>query len=69
VVNAIWPGIFFGVNEFAGALLVIIVLDVLVVATVVSFYRRNRVAGVLLVPYLAWLLHATALNGALLWLN
>lgn len=68
-VNAVWPGVFFGVNEFAWALLVIVVLDVLVLATVVSFLRDNRVAGVMLVPYLVWLLYATALNAALLWLN
>ncbi len=69
VLNAVWPGVFFGAEEFALALAVIVVLDVLVGATVLVFARRDRVAAALLVPYLLWLLYATALNAALLVLN
>ncbi|MFA9431353.1 TspO/MBR family protein [Egicoccus sp. AB-alg2] len=65
VVNAIWPGVFFGAGWFWPAVAVIAVLDVLVVATIAAFGRHRRLAAALLVPYLAWLLYATALNVAI----
>ena len=65
VVNAAWPGVFFGLSWFWPAVAVIAVLDVLVVATMIRFARHSRPAAVLLVPYLAWLLYATALNVAI----
>jgi translocator protein len=61
-VNAAWPGIFFGLNEFGIAIAVIVLLDVLVVATILRFRRHDRWAALLLVPYLVWILYATALN-------
>jgi translocator protein len=68
VVNAAWPGVFFGLGELGWALVVIVTLDVLVVATIVAFARLARFAAALLLPYLVWILFATALNTAL-WLG
>ncbi|MFA9444804.1 TspO/MBR family protein [Egicoccus sp. AB-alg6-2] len=65
VVNAVWPGVFFGLAWFWPAVAVIVVLDALVVATLVAFWRRSRLAALLLLPYLGWLLYATALNVAI----
>lgn len=65
VVNAVWPAVFFGAELFWPAVAVIVVIDVLVAATLVAFWRRHRLAGLLLAPYLAWLLYATALNVAI----
>jgi tryptophan-rich sensory protein len=48
---------------------VIAVLDVLVIATIVLFWRVRRLAGALLLPYLAWILFATLLNYEFLRLN
>ena len=64
VVNAIWPGVFFGVSLYWAAVPVIAVLDVVVLLTLVAFWRRSHLAALLLAPYLAWLLYATALNVA-----
>jgi translocator protein len=69
VVNAAWPGVFFGLSEFGWGIVVIVVLDVLVVATFVAFRRRDRWAALLLAPYLLWILYATALNVAVWRLN
>ncbi len=69
VVNAVWPGVFFGLEAFGPAVAVIAVLDVLVVLTIVAFWRIDRIAAWLLVPYLLWILYATALNAALWQLN
>jgi translocator protein len=68
-VNATWPGVFFGLEAFGYAVAVIVVLDLLVVATIVAFWRRDRWAALLLVPYLLWILYATALNVAVWQLN
>lgn len=64
-VNAVWPGVFFGLERFGPAVGVIVVLDVLVAATMVAFWRHDRLAAALLGPYLAWIGFATALNLAI----
>jgi translocator protein len=69
VVNAVWPAVFFGSMEFGWAVPVIVTLDALVVATIVAFRRHDRLGAWLLVPYLVWILYATALNVALWLLN
>jgi translocator protein len=68
-VNASWSGVFFGLEAFGWAIAVIVALDVLVVATIVAFRRWDGVAAAMLVPYLAWILFATALNVAIWSLN
>ena len=69
VLNAAWPGVFFGGDALWAAVAVILVLDVVVVATVATFSRVDRAAAALLLPYLAWLLYATALNVAIAAVN
>lgn len=67
--NAVWPGVFFGANALGPAILVIVALDAVVATTIGVFSRIDRLAAWLLVPYLAWLLYATALNIALWAMN
>ena len=40
-----------------------------VIATLVAFWRLDRIAGIMLVPYLCWISYATALNAAIVVLN
>jgi translocator protein len=60
--NLSWSPVFFGMRQITGGLIVIAVLDVLVVVTLVLFWRIRKLAGALLLPYLAWILFATVLN-------
>ena len=60
-VNLAWSPVFFGMHQVVPALVIIAVLFVLVVITAVLFGRIRTAAGVLLVPYLAWLAFAGAL--------
>ncbi|MGB0133840.1 TspO/MBR family protein [Dokdonella sp.] len=69
VVNAIWSPLFFGLHRIDLALLNIVVLDVLVVATIIRFFRHDRMAGWMMLPYLGWILFATTLNIAIWQLN
>lgn len=61
-VNLAWSPVFFLFHRIDAALVVIGVLDVLVILTIVLFWRVRRVAGLLLLPYLAWIAFATLLN-------
>lgn len=61
-VNALWSWFFFAWRLGGAAFADILVLDALVLATFVAFRRVDRVAGALLVPYMAWIAFATALN-------
>ncbi len=67
--NALWSYLFFGLQRPGVALIEIVVLLAAVVATTVAFRRRDRVAGRLFVPYLAWVAFATYLNAGFWWLN
>lgn len=68
-VNAAWSWLFFGRHDVALALADIIVLWLLILATLVLFWRVHRAAGLLLVPYLLWVSYASTLNYGILQLN
>lgn len=68
-VNLAWSPTFFAAHQITAALVVIAVLDLLVIATIVLFWRVRRLAAALLLPYLAWILFATVLNYEFLRLN
>lgn len=68
VANALWSWVFFAWRLGALALVEILVLWGLVAVTVVAFNRIQRVAALLLLPYLAWVSFAAALTLAL-WLR
>ncbi|MDE1182097.1 TspO/MBR family protein [Paraburkholderia sp.] len=69
LLNAAWTWLFFGKHLPASAFADILVLLLAIAITAVAFWRRDRVAGLLLVPYLAWVAFACALNYALWQLN
>lgn len=69
VLNAIWSPLFFELHRIDLALADIVALLVLLIATVVAFFRIDRIAGWLMVPYLAWVAFATVLTGAIFRLN
>lgn len=62
ILNFAWSPIFFGAHRIDLALIVILLTSALVTATIVSFGRIRPLAAALLLPYLAWLCLATALN-------
>ncbi|HET6710222.1 TspO/MBR family protein [Amycolatopsis sp.] len=67
--NLLWTPLFFEGRAAGLALADIVLLDVVVVVTIVLFGRRSKAAAALLVPYLGWILYATALNTAVIVLN
>ena len=67
--NALWSWLFFGWHQGALAFADIVLLWVLIVASVIAFWRISRLAGALLLPYLLWVTFATALNYSVWQLN
>lgn len=67
--NALWAPAFFGLRQPGWALGVMAVLIVLVGLTTAAFSRRDRLAALMLLPYLAWLGYAGYLNAGFWWLN
>jgi tryptophan-rich sensory protein len=69
VLNACWSFAFFGLKNPSLGLFVIIALLALILITAWQFYRVDRIAGYLFIPYILWVTFATYLNFALMRLN
>lgn len=67
--NALWSYLFFGLHNPMLAGLEIIVLWLMIYETYVQFSKMNKIAGYLLVPYIAWVSFAAILNASIWWLN
>jgi tryptophan-rich sensory protein len=67
--NLTWSIVFFGLRLIGPALVEIVVLLLAILATTVVFWQRDRAAGMLFIPYAAWVAFATVLNAALWRLN
>ena len=67
--NAAWTWLFFAWQQGGLAFWDILLLWVLIVATMIAFWRIRPVAGFLLVPYLLWVSFASVLNYAMWQLN
>jgi benzodiazapine receptor len=67
--NALWTWLFFAWRQGGLALAEVLLLWALIAATAAAFWRLQRTAALLLVPYLAWVGFAAALNFALWRLN
>lgn len=67
--NALWSWLFFAWRLGGPAFADILLLWVLILATLVAFWRVRPLAGALLVPYLLWVSFAAFLNYAVWQLN
>jgi translocator protein len=69
VLNLLWSCLFFGLRSPGLAFLDVILLWMAIVATMVTFWQRSTAAGILFVPYLAWVSFASVLNFVIWRLN
>jgi len=67
--NLAWSIIFFGMHNLLGAVLEILLLDALIIATIVTFRKIDQKAAWLLVPYICWSGFATILTATVWMLN
>jgi len=69
LVNLLWPVLFFVLKWRLFAFIWIVVLDILVIIMAVRFYKRHKTAGLLQLPYCAWVIFASYLNLSMYLLN
>jgi len=67
--NLLWSVAFFGFRSPNLGLVVIITLLIGIIITTFFFFRSSRAAGIMMLPYLAWTMYATALNIGIVLLN
>lgn len=67
--NCLWTPVFFGLKRMRAGLLVLGLLWLAVAMTLVAFWRVDGLAGLLFLPYLAWVTVAGALNWSVVRLN
>lgn len=69
VLNLLWSPLFFALARIDLALIEILVLWVFILLSIFSFYKVNRLAAWLLLPYFLWVSFASVLNATLVVLN
>ncbi len=69
ILNAAWSPLFFGLHRPDLGFFDIVLVWVSIIATIVLFFPIHVVSALLLVPYLAWVTFAAALNFAVWRLN
>ncbi len=62
LINLLWPILFFVLDWRLFSFIWILLLVILVFNMVIKFYKRNKLSGLLQVPYLLWTLFASYLN-------
>ena len=67
--NLAWSFLFFGLQRIDLALVEIVILLVAIIVNAIMFRRIDRLAGLMFVPYTAWVTYATILNASLWLLN
>lgn len=67
--NATWSIVFFGMRNIPLSLINIVILWILIIMVMVKFYKIDKKASLILLPYLAWVSFATILNYNIFLLN
>ena len=62
ILNMLWTPLFFTLNLRLAALVLLVMLLITVIVMACSFFKLDKVSGILMLPYIAWLLFAGYLN-------
>lgn len=68
-INALWSILFFTLKWRLFSFLWIILLVIIVIIMIINFYKKNKLSGLLQIPYLIWILFASYLNLSIYLLN
>lgn len=69
MLNYLWVFVFFGMQSWLGGFIVIILLDVMILYTILEFYKENKLSAYMMIPYLLWCVFASYLNFQIFLLN
>lgn len=67
--NFIWSFLFFKFQRVGIAFIEILLIWASILTMILTFYKLNKTAALLQIPYLLWVSFASILNGAIWWLN
>lgn len=67
--NFLWSIIFFRFNLYGIAFIELLILLVFIVLTTFEFYKIDKIAAYLMIPYIIWVSFAGILNGAIWLMN
>jgi benzodiazapine receptor len=69
ILNLMWSFIFFYAHQIGVALLEIVFLLLVIIVNAITFYKINKLAGLLFIPYVLWVSFATVLTYNIFTLN
>ena len=69
IFNSLWTVLFFGLKLRLLAFIWLVILFILVIIMLIKYYKLNKTAGYLLIPYSLWLIFAGYLNLSIYLLN
>ena len=69
IFNSLWTVLFFGLKLRLLAFIWLVILFILVIIMLIKYYKLNKTAGYLLIPYSLWLIFAGYLNLSIYFLN
>lgn len=69
IINSLWSLIFFGFSAYLFSFIWIILLLAIVIIMIVKFYKIDKMAAYLNIPYVLWILFAGFLNLGIYILN
>jgi len=67
--NVLWSFLFFGMQNPLLGLIEIVILWIVILITIIKFYKVSKPAAYMMIPYICWVTIATALNLAVWILN
>ena len=67
--NFLWSFLFFGLKSPILGFIGIIILWIFILFTIIEFYKIDKKAGILLIPYIIWVTFAGILNFSIFILN
>lgn len=67
--NFVWPILFFNLGAYGFSFLWIVILWIFILLTTLTFYKADKRAGYLMLPYLLWVAFAAYLNFGVYILN
>lgn len=62
ILNMLWTPLFFTLNLRLAAFVLLVMLLITVIVMTCRFFKLDKVSGILMLPYIAWLLFAGYLN-------
>lgn len=67
--NFFWSILFFNLKLYGLSFILIIVLLLLIIVSVIKFFKVDKIAGILMIPYIIWVSYATVLSFFIWMLN